>query len=364
MQWPGFLVFLLVVPLLVILYRASQRRRRRLTLRYSSLSLVSVALPSQSRIKKYLPPVLYLLALSSLVIALTRPVLLLDSPTGQATMILVLDVSNSMSKPDVQPTRLGAAKLAALSYIRAQKANMQIGLVTFSSSAQIIQEPTADREQLETAVQSLTVGDNTAIGMGIYEALNIIAHRHNRTLPPAPDDGSTGQSPWAGPVLPKASPTAADSLSPTPGSAQKAFVPEIIVILTDGSNNTGPRPNDVARMAVGEGVRVYTIGYGPEYANGSKHNAPDLKKIIPNTGSALPLPLNTAMQELKEIASITGGKDYTAASAGELEKVLTGLPIQRMAKKKPHEISMAFVALGGLLAVGAMAFGALWRPLP
>ncbi len=74
--------------------------------------------------------------------------------------------------------------------------------------------------------------------------------------------------------------------------------------------------------------------------------------------------LETSVQSLTVGDNTAIGKDYTAASAPELEKVLADLPIQKYVKKEPLEINVAFVALGGILAAGALVLGALWRPLP
>src|SRR3712207_6456260 len=116
--WPGSLVLLAIVPLLVAAYIWMLRRRRRFAVRYSSLSLVRQALPRYSRLRRHLPFALFALALASLVLALARPVAIVSVPTGQVTIILAIDVSRSMCSTDIKPSRLDAAKEAALSFIR------------------------------------------------------------------------------------------------------------------------------------------------------------------------------------------------------------------------------------------------------
>src|SRR4051812_21273446 len=106
--WPGFLLLLILVPIMVAVYIWSLRRQR-VGLRYSSLSLVRAALPKYSNLRRHLPFALFLVALSGLIIALSRPVDIVNVPTGQATIILTLDVSGSMRQNDIQPTRLRAA---------------------------------------------------------------------------------------------------------------------------------------------------------------------------------------------------------------------------------------------------------------
>ena len=173
--WPGFLLLLALIPLLIAVYIWMLRRRRRFAVRYSSLALVRDALPHQSRLRRHLPFALFLAALASLIIALVRPVTIASIPTDQTTIILTIDVSGSMCQTDVDPTRLQAAEAAALSFIQRQKASTQIGLVAFSGFAELIQPPTTDPEALQAAIESLTVGRRTAIGSGILKSLDAIA---------------------------------------------------------------------------------------------------------------------------------------------------------------------------------------------
>ena len=120
--WPGSLLLLGLIPLLVAGYIWMLRRRRRFTVRYSSLALVRAALPRYSRLRRHLPFALFLLALTSLMLALGRPVAIAAVPTSQANIILALDVSRSMCSTDIQPNRLQAAEAAALDFVESQKA--------------------------------------------------------------------------------------------------------------------------------------------------------------------------------------------------------------------------------------------------
>ena len=149
--WPGFLILLGLIPLLIAAYIWMLRRRRRFAVRYSSLALVREALPHQSRWRRHVPFALFLLALSSLIVALSRPVTIISVPTGQVTVILTIDVSRSMCSTDIQPSRIEAAQAAALSFIQRQQATTQIGIVAFSGYAELIQPPTTDTEALQAA---------------------------------------------------------------------------------------------------------------------------------------------------------------------------------------------------------------------
>src|SRR6185295_16292780 len=94
--WPGFLLLWGLIPLLILAYILILRRRRRFAVRYSSLALVREGLPRSSRVRRHLPFVLFLLGLTSLVMALGRPVSIVSVPSDQTVIMLVLDVSGSM----------------------------------------------------------------------------------------------------------------------------------------------------------------------------------------------------------------------------------------------------------------------------
>ncbi|RPJ03014.1 MAG: VWA domain-containing protein, partial [Chloroflexi bacterium] len=246
--WPGFLLLLGLIPLTVVIYIWVLRRRRRFAVRYSSLSLVREALSHQSRLRRHLPFALFLVALASLVGALTRPVAIVSVPADQTAIILTIDVSRSMLATDIEPSRMDAAQAAAMSFVERQNSNVQIGIVAFAGYAELVQPPTSDQRALKAAIQSLTTARRTAIGSGILKSLDAIAAIDSRVAPSVPVTG------------------AGTGLEPTP-VPRGAYAPDIVVLLTDGVSNSGPMPLDAAQQAVDRGVKVYTIGFGTE--NGS-----------------------------------------------------------------------------------------------
>ena len=352
--WPGFLLVLAIVPLLIAAYIWMLRRRRRFTVRYSSLALVRAALPRYSRWRRHLPFALFLLALTSLVIALGRPVAIVSVPTGQTTVILAIDVSRSMCATDIEPNRLEAAKAAALSFIQSQKSSTQISIVAFAGFAEVTQPPTTDQEALQTAVESLTTGRRTAIGSGILKSLDAIAEI-DKNVAPSVTDTSPG-------------------IAPTP-VPKGAYAPDIIVLLTDGVSNAGPMPLEAAQQALDRGVRVYTIGFGT--ANGS-----EIPFCAPQVQGGGTLDRGGGFggggfggggggfrrgideDTLIQVADMTGGAYYSAESASELQEVFQNLPTYLITKHEIMEISVAFTAIGALLAAIAVTLSLRWHPLP
>jgi Ca-activated chloride channel family protein len=347
--WPGFLLLLGLMPLIVAAYIWMLRRRRRFAVRYSSLALVREALPHQSRLRRHLPFALFVLALASLVIALGRPVAIVSVPTGQTTIILAMDVSRSMCSTDIQPNRLEAAKAAALSFIQSQKPGTQIGVIAFAGFAELIQPPTTDQEVLQDVVESLTTGRRTAIGSGILKALDAIAEIDKSVAPSV-----------SGP---------ASGVAPTP-VPRGAYAPGIIVVLTDGVSNAGPLPVDAAQQAADRGVRVYTIGFGTENET-IPFGGPQCRGGDPfggggqfggGGGGRFRRGIDEAT--LKQVADMTGGEYYAATSAGELHDVFQNLPTYLITKHETTEISVVFTALGALLAALAIGLSLIWHPLP
>lgn len=340
--WPGVLLLLALVPLLIALY-IWMLRRRRVALRYSSLSLVRAALPKYSLLRRHLPFALFLVALASLIVTLARPVQIVSVPTGQATIILSIDASGSMRQSDIYPSRLQAAEAAAISFIQQQKSSTQIGLVAFAGWAELIQAPTTDQEALQIAVQSLTTARGTAIGSGILEALDAIAEIDPNVAPVMID------------------PTSGVQPTPVP---EGAYAPHIIVLLTDGVATTGPPPLEAAQMAADRGIKVYTIGFGTE-AGSPNFGGPGSGSFGGGGGGGgRGFRRGIDEETLKQIAVLTDGEYYAASSSDELLKVFQDLPTYLITRHEVMEISVAFAALGTLLAAAAIALSLRWHPLP
>ena len=356
--WPGYLLLLGLLPLLIAAYLWMLRRRRRFAVRYSSLALVREALAHQSRLRRHVPFALFLLALASLVLALSRPVAIVSVPTGQTTIILAIDVSRSMCSTDIQPSRLEAAEAAALSFIQRQRSTTQISIVAFAGFAEVIVPPTTDQEALEAAIESLTTGRRTAIGSGILKSLDAIAEI-DKSVAPSVTDSSLG-------------------IVPTP-VPRGAYAPDIIVLLTEGANNAGPQPADAAQQAVDRGVRVYTIGFGTAEGSDFPRCSPQLLGGGPLDGGQFGgggggqfgggggggggFRRGIDEETLKRVADLTGGTYYSAESAGELQDVFQNLPTYLITRHETMEISVAFAALGALLAALAVGLSLRWHPL-
>jgi len=220
---------LLLIPLLLALFWYEHRRREGASFRFSSLSLMSQLGTTWRARWSFLPWVLRGLVLVLLVIALAGPRKLLAQTKLSSEgidIVLALDVSGSMSAEDYvinnhRISRLDIIKSTVENFVK-QRHDDRIGLVVFGSQAYTVCPLTTDHEWLLENLRQVRIGliqDATAIGSGIATALLRFKKSKAKT--------------------------------------------KIIVLLTDGVNNSGKiQPLDAAKMAQSLGVKIYTIGAG------------------------------------------------------------------------------------------------------
>jgi Ca-activated chloride channel homolog len=347
--WPGFFILLVLLPLLIGVYIWILRRRKRYTVRFSSLTLVHPAVPRQSRWRRHIPFALLLLALASLILAMVRPVTIVSVPVTNRTIILALDVSRSMCSTDIEPNRLEAAKDAAISFIQSQGSDVQIGIVAFAGFAVIVQPPTNDQELLLDAVENLSTARRTAIGTGILKSIDAIAE-FDKSIAPSVFGPSTGAE-----------------VTPVP---EGAYSPTIIVVLTDGVSNVGPNPLVAAQQAVDRGIRVYTIGFGTSEPGSMRNCNPGAQQNdelgfgggnFGGGGGGYRRGIDEVT--LQEIADMTGGKYYAAESSNDLQNAFQNLPIDLITRNETMEISVFLAAVGAFLLVISLALSFLWNPI-
>lgn len=344
--WSYFLYLLGLIPLLIFFYVWILRRRKPASVRFSSLSLVREALPKQSKWKRHLPFALFLLAMSSLVVTMARPVSTITVPASNATIILAIDVSRSMCSTDIEPNRLEAAKSAALDFIKLQDSSTQIGIVAFAGYAVIVQSPTTDKALLETAIKNLTTARRTAIGEGILMSLDAISEIDDMIV-----------SPYSG-------------IEPTPLS-EGEYAPAIVILLTDGVTTTGTHPLYAAQLAAERGVRVFTIGFGT-----TNNTAPmncgvsSMYQFSEQFGGSFwggggggGFRREIDEDTLMMVAEMTGASYHLAESSEELQEVYENMPTHLITVTETTEVGALFVAAAALMMVFAIMFSIIWNPL-
>jgi Ca-activated chloride channel family protein len=217
--WP-YLVLLLLLPL-----GWWWMRRHRVRLPYPSPGKLAITRRSGSRVWWHWPTVFRSVALGLVVIALVQPVRLWERVEAEregVAIMLAVDISSSMLAEDFRPdNRIEVAKREVVRFVEGRESDW-IGLVAFAGEALTMVPGTLDHAVVETAVEGLEAGqlrDGTAIGVALATAANRL-----RELEPES---------------------------------------RIVVLLTDGDNNSGSiSPEEATAAAASLGIRIYTIGVG------------------------------------------------------------------------------------------------------
>ncbi len=336
------LLGLLLIPIAVAFYLWAQRRRTRYAVRFTNLDLLANLAAKRPAWRRHLPPLLYLGAIAALLIGLARPTMVVQVPREDATVILAMDVSGSMRATDVSPTRLDAAKAAALSFIDQLPDNIRVGIVSFASEPTTLVSPTSDREQLKAAIDGLTARDGTAMGDALMQVLDV-AERIQAQGAETPDTSATP------------TPAATPGTSPVPGSPadQPSGQPLVAaILLSDGANSTGQtEPLDAANRARTLGVPIYTIALGTPSGTVQVRN--DFGQIV-----TLDVPPDT--QTLQAIADTTGGTAFDAPTAQDLASVYDHLESRVGYTEERQEVTYALVAAGLVLVLVGAGMSAVW----
>lgn len=297
---PLALLCLFAVPLAVLAHVAARRRRRLYPVRFTAVSTLAAVADGEPQWRRHLPLALLALALAALALSLARPQRTIQVPVQRASVVLVTDVSRSMSATDVSPTRLEAARQAALSFLDQVPDELRVGLVTYSDVAQTLQTPTTDHEAVVSALNTLQPISGTATGAGLRTALDDLKVR---------------------------------------GSSQ-ARPPAALVLLSDGSATDGSAADVVAAEARRLRVPIYTVALG----------TPD--GTITLRGQTLNVPPDT--EALERIASASGGEAFRAEDSDQLDAVYEKLGSQIGTEPEKQEITALFAGAALLLLAGAL----------
>lgn len=326
--WPTMLVLLLLIPLFVVLYSRQQRRRQRLLTTYSNFGLPQAGGRGLGR-RRHLPPLLFLIALTTLIIAVARPQTELSLPRVEGTVILAFDVSGSMAADDLQPTRMEAAKAAARDFVANQPRSVMIGVVAFSESGFSVQPPTNDQAVILAAIDRLSPTRGTSLGNGILTALNALSIRNE---PVADEIYSNLQ------LTPTPTPT------PLP---RGTYTSGAIVLLTDGENTAPPDPLEAAQTAIDRGVRIYPIGLGSVGGTLLKVNGFTVRTYLDE-------------ETLQAIAKVTDGTYYHAENEDELKAVYDQVGAQLVVKPEQTEVTALLAGVSVLLLLVGGTLSLLW----
>lgn len=330
--WPTNLALVLVVPALLVAYVWAQRRRQKYALRYASLSLVREALGNGPGRKRHVPPALLLGAVLFMAVGTARPETVVTVPVQEGTVILALDVSGSMLAEDLKPSRMEAAKEAAKAFVARQGTDVKLGVVAFSTDAQVVQAPTSDKSLVIAAINRLRPIRATAIGRGMLASLDAI-FEDTEEIPPS--------------VVALRRLAGEETSDTTPAVPKGADTSATIILLSDGQNNQFPAPQQVLEDAVNRGIRIFTIGVGSVEGT-----------VLRIQGRSVRTRLDEAT--LKLIAEETGAKYYNASNETDLRAVYESLTTQLVLREQRMEVTAILTFIAALLAVVAAGLSLFW----
>jgi Ca-activated chloride channel family protein len=347
---PELLLGLLLIPVAIGFYLWAQRRRSRYAVRFTNLDLLANLAPKRPSWRRHFPPVLYLAAIAALLIGLARPTMVVAVPREDAAVILTMDVSGSMKATDVDPTRLDAARAAAQSFIDQLPEKVRVGIVAFASQPVTLVNPTTDRAQLKSALDSLRPRDGTAMGDALMQVLDIAEQIQ----------AEGAEKPDASPT-PSATGTPAPGGSATPGASGAPDLPTdepsgqplvAAILLSDGANSVGEtEPEAAAERAATLGVPIYTIALGTPRGT---------VEVRDQFGQMVTLEVPPDKETLQQIADTTGGKAFDAPTAEDLASVYDNLESRIGYTEERQEVTFALVGAGLLLVVLGAGLSAVW----
>jgi Ca-activated chloride channel family protein len=308
---PFVLLALIAVPLLAIWYLGQQRHRRRAAEAFVTPALSPSVAPQRPRWRRHLPMLMFAIALIVLIVAAARPQRVVAVPLTDGAVMLVNDVSSSMSSKDVYPTRLGAAERAAENFLAKVPSTIRVGLMEFSTTPTLLQSPSTDHALTRNALAQLRANGHTAIGVALQQADRLL-----------------------------------EALRTTNGKR----VPSAIVLISDGYSTNGVDPITVARQSKAQHIPIYTV------ALGTNHGTIE----IPRKGKMVPVLVPPSPQALGQIATASGGEAFAVTDSNRLKAVYEHLAAELGHKHVKHEITASLAGGGLVLLLIGSGLSLLW----
>ena len=312
-QWPEALAALAVVPLLAGLYVLGERRRERAGARFGNPALLPNVVGRGPGLRRHVPLAVLLVAVAAMIVGVARPHATVSVKREEATVVLAMDVSRSMTANDVRPTRLRAAEAAAKAFLGKVPEKFQVALVSFGSRAVVVVAPTPDRSLVADGLDALRPGEGTALG----DAIAISARLGHKVGTPE------GQQP-----------------------------PSAVLMISDGAQQGGRVPPQRAvRLARANHVPVYTVLVGT--AGGVVQ-----ARIAGGFRATIRVPPDPST--LQAVARQTGGQFFTATSDERLREVYEKLGSRLGHRQTSREITDLFAGGSALLLLAGGALSAIW----
>jgi Ca-activated chloride channel homolog len=304
-------LFLLAVPAaLVIAYVLLAARRRRYALRFTTVEMLDRVAPDRPGWRRHVSAFAMILSVSIITLAFAKPVVAGEVEESTKQVVLAIDTSISMEARDVSPSRVDAARGAAVAFLDSVPEGVSVGVIAFDGNARELIAPTsrleAVRSVIESSIEAGSLGEGTAIGEAVY--LGVASLQSGQTA------------------------AAAEDVAQPIGT---------IVLMSDGDTTMG-RSNDEAASAAGAaGIPVHTIAFGTDAGTIED----------PLGGGMIPVPVDEAA--LEQLAHQTGGRALTAQTADQLSDVYEDLG--RSVTVEREEVEVADLFAGAAMTILVLA---------
>ncbi len=171
----NYLYLLCILPILVAVFLYIQFWKRKKQQEFGDLALIKKLSPEKSTFKPILKFVVFLLALTSLILALVNPKIGTKMETVKREgidIVFAVDVSKSMLCEDIAPNRLEKSK-QLVSQIINNLAGDRIGIVAYAGSAFPVLPITTDYSSAKMFLQSMNTDMVSSHGTSLDEAIQL-----------------------------------------------------------------------------------------------------------------------------------------------------------------------------------------------
>jgi Ca-activated chloride channel family protein len=310
---PLVLIALVALPVLVALYVMRERSRIDFATRFTSPGLLPNLVDATPGWRRHLPIVVFLVALAAMIVGVARPRASVNVKREQATVMIAIDSSLSMSSRDIRPSRLGAAQRAARSFVDKLPKKFRVGVIGFSGRAYVAVPPTEERPLVYRALSSLRAGQGTALGDAVALAVKLAQQERD----------SSGKIP-----------------------------PTSLLVISDGAQMSGrTTPDAAAQQARNQHIPVYTVVIGTQ----------DGIVTVPLPGgfqAQLRVPPDPAT--LQKVAQASGGKFFDTLTDSRLKQIYENLGSRLGTHKETRQIGDFFAGGSAAFLLFGGALSALW----
>ena len=307
-EYKELLPLVLLPTVAYVLYVYEMRKRNSRIVRFTGTSMLE-ALSPKPKLNK-VATTLALLGVTLLTLAQSRPGIVIDTDTLNNSIVLVMDISGSMTSTDVGQARLDAAKNAAARFIENAPEEWMLSVVAYNETVSVPSYPTLDRGLSLDAIRGLIAGGGTATGDALA-----LAYAVGR----AGDAGRVQESVSEG----------VNFMNPKPTT---------VILISDGAQTAGATTMKRAtELALSMNIRVSAVALGTLEGEIS---------ILTPDGETQILKVPPDILSLQRLAQNSGGQFVSAYSEDELNRLYSSVASSVVRAPETLDLTTPAVVMG------------------